>query len=123
MRKTKAEREREAQAAIEQARRISAARRWTDDSDIEPDVPPPSGFNELTTGWVYNAYARRIDVACSSSVSHAIGRTDRTTTQGARALYSTRERALRALRVALERQFAEELAKVDALLERELISV
>jgi hypothetical protein len=30
------------------------------------------------------------------------------------ALYSTRERALRAMRVALEREFAAELAKIDA---------
>lgn len=95
------------------ADQIRAALHWSDDSDVRPDVPVPDR-NELTTGWTFNAYARRVDVACSSSAFHAVGRTDKTTTQQPLALYSTRERALRALRVALEREFAEALAKVDA---------
>ena len=111
---TKAEIAAQAAAAeVERQARIRAALHWTDDADIAPDVPPPSGQG-LTTGYMFNAYSRRVDVACSSSVFHAIGRTDRTTTQRPIWLYSTRARALHALRVALERQFAEELAKIDA---------
>jgi hypothetical protein len=115
MRKTKAATLAE-QQATERAR-ISAALHWSDDSDIAPDVPPPERWNELTTGWTFNSYGRRVEVACSSSVYHAVGRTDKTTAQRPLSLYSTRERALRALRVALEREFATELAKIDRLLE------
>ena len=105
-------------AEQESAQRERAALCWTDDSDIAPDVPPPKGWRELSTGWVFNVYLRRVDVACSGPASHAVGRTDQTTSQRPMHLYSTRERALRALRVALEREFAKELAKIDAQLER-----
>lgn len=71
------------------------------------------------TGWLFNAYSRRVTVACSSSISHAFGRNDQTTTQGSAHLYSTRARALRALRVAMEREFAAALAKVDMEIEKE----
>lgn len=112
MRKSKAA---AAQAADEQrVSREQAALRWTDDSDVAPDVPPPSDWDALTTGYVFNAHARRVDVACSSSISHAIGRVDRVTSQRPIALYSTRSRALRALRVALEHEFAAALTRVDA---------
>ncbi len=100
------------QEAAERAR-ISEALRWSDASDIYPDVLPPERYNELTTGWVFNAYSKRVDVACSSPVSHAIGRTDKTTTQHPIRLFSTRERALRALRGSLELEFATALAKID----------
>lgn len=103
--------------AAEAARQIQvcAALHWTDDNDIAPDVPPPTGWNELTTGWTFNAYARWIDVACSSSFAHAVGRTDKTTAQNSRALYSTRARAVRALRCAVERECAELLLKIDGM--------
>jgi hypothetical protein len=102
--------------AAEQAARELAALHWSDDNDIAPDVMPPDKWDQLSTGWVFNVYSRRIDVACSSTVHHAVGRTDKTTTQQPIRMYSTRERALRALRVALEHEFAAELAKIDALL-------
>jgi hypothetical protein len=112
MRKSKATVAAEQQEA--QQAQIRAALRWSDDADIAPDVPPPPAWREMTTGWTFNAYSQRVEVACSSAASHSVGRTDKTTTQQPLALYSTRERALRALRVALEREFAAELAKIDA---------
>ncbi len=114
MRKTKAAKQAEQEA--EERARIRAALHWTDDADTTADVPPPEGWNELTTGYTFNVYSRRVDVACSSPINHAVGRTDRTTAQRSLALYSTRERALRALRVALEQEFAAELAKIDELI-------
>ena len=109
MRKTKATVLAEAAERV----RISEALHWTDASDIAPDVPPPEGWDELTTGWTFNAYSRRVEIACSSYGLHAVGRTDKATSQKPIALYSTKARALRALRCALEQEFATELAKID----------
>lgn len=118
MKKSKATIVAEEQARAASAARIRAALRWTDDTDIGPDVPPPALWEPLTTGWVFNTPYRSVDVACSSFILHAVGRTDKTTSQNPIALFSTRGRALRALRVALEREFAAELAKVDQMLEQ-----
>lgn len=112
---TKAERERQEQGV--QEARIRTALRWTEPAP-GPDVPPPDGFG-LSTGYLFNTYTNRVDVACSGPVSHAFGRTDRTTTQGARRLYSTRLLALQALRNAVERECAERLAAIDQQIEQE----
>lgn len=87
---------------------LVAALRWTE--PIAPDVPIPEG-QKLSTGWVtgYN----RVDVACSSSIFHSYGRTDKTTCQSPCKLFSTKLRALKALRYEMERRFAGELARVD----------
>jgi hypothetical protein len=101
-------------AAREYEERVRAALRWTGEAP-SPDVPPPTD-NSLTTGWLFSVHGQRVDAACSDAVSYAYGRTDRTTTQGSRALYSSRRLALQALRAAMERKFAEELARIDVLL-------
>lgn len=95
--------------------RIRASLHWTEPAD-GPDVQPPTGSG-LVTGYLYNAYTNRVDVACTSSVTHAFGRDDKTTTQHPRSLYSTRLRALLALRNAVERECAERLAKIDRMIE------
>lgn len=115
-RKSKATIEAEARAAAEQAAREAAALRWTDDSDIAPDVAPPDRYDVLSEGYYIIVSARRVVIACSSSVAHGIGRADKTNSRDSIWLYSTRERALRALRCAMEREFAAELAKIDAQL-------
>ena|ERR1051325_639452 len=112
---TKAERERQEREANEA--RFRAALRWTEPAP-GPDVAPPER-GELSTGYLFNAHTNRVDVACSSSVSHAFGQTDRTTTQGPRYLYSTRLPALRALRNAVERECAGRLAEIDRQIEQE----
>ena len=105
----------------QQMEMLHAALRWSDDTDLLPDVPPPSIMYppELTTGWVFNTYTRTVEVACSSAISHTVGQTDRVRSQGPRSLYSTRIRALLALRSALEHEFAAALAKIDALIEQQ----
>lgn len=101
---------------LERESRIRAALHWTEVAE-GPDVQPPTGFNELATGYMFNVYSLRVDSACSSAASHAIGRTDKTTSQRSLALFSTRLRALRALRNAAERRCAEQLADIDRMIE------
>lgn len=101
---------------------IAYALRWSDLTTIKPDVPPPKSggsLGALTKGWLYNDYSGFVMPACSSSLHHAIGNVGdkrpppKTTSQGPRALYSTEVLALKALRQALERKYAESLASVD----------
>lgn len=106
----------------EQAResRIRAALHWTEEApgpDVQP--PPQEKWSELATGHMFNAYTLRVDVACTSRVSHAIGRTDKADSQRPMQLYSTRLLALHALRNAVERECAEKLAKIDQMTEEE----
>lgn len=119
-RKSKAQIELEKKLSEERKLRIREALRWSDHSDIDRDVPPPSGWNDLSTGWVDNPRARRVEVACSSVVYHSIGRIDKTTAQRPMSLHSTRLRALRALRAGMEHEFAEELMRVDLMIEEEM---
>ena len=97
----------------------AAALRTT--GDVAPDVPPPSSGG-LSKGFAVVAetsdYAR-VEPACSSSVHHGTGQQDKTTTQGPRHLYSTKEMALKALRRAVERHCAERLRRVDRMIEEE----
>ena len=109
------------QATQQQTARVRAALRWTEQAP-PPDVLPPEhvyGDTGLSTGYIFNVYKPSIDVACSSSASHTIGRLDRTTSQRPLRLYSTRLLALQALRNAMERDFAEKLAAIDAQIEQE----
>ena len=93
------------------------ALRWTE--AVETDVPVPErsyGNTEgLAKGFLFNDSLGnpRVEKACSSSMNHAFGQDDRTTTQRPRRLYSTRLLALKALRYALEKKCAETLLRID----------
>lgn len=107
------------QAAFEELH-VRLALRFTE--PLEPDVPPPGqsgNWNQLTTGWVFNSFNRKVDCACSSSVNHAVGSTTKTSTQQPRHLYSTRLLALKALRAVKEREYAEALRSIDLGIEAE----
>ena len=93
--------------------RVLAALRWT--APVEPDVPPPTRSDQLTRGWI--AIANRVEPGCSSSIYHGSGTMNKTTSQGARALHSTKLRALRAMRNIVERDAAQRLAQIDAQIE------
>lgn len=97
--------------ALQTKLQVAYALHWT--SEVKPDVPPPIGVG-FTAGWLFNSYSKTVTPACSTSVSHGTGEDPRPTTQGARSLYSTKVRALRALRHAMEQQYAEALASIDA---------
>lgn len=103
------------QAEMQQLRdelRLAKALRFTE--EVATDVPLPShSMNGLTTGWTFNSYNDRVEVGCSSSTSHSFGRNDKTTAQHPLALYSSKLRALRALRASVERIVAKRLADID----------
>lgn len=111
--------------ALRKEVRIARALRFSE--PVEPDVPIPSGFSELSTGFYVWANGPdrvhhrsvAVDVACSSSSGHAFGSTAKTNSQGPRRLYSSRLLALKAGRADLARQCAESLAWVDEQIEKE----
>lgn len=98
-----------------------------------PDVKPPSGIFEFANGWtftensIYPSTPKAYEAWTESSY-HGDGhrdpdapRTQRrpSASHGARWLFSTKLRALYALRRALERKFAAVLAEVDLAIEIE----
>lgn len=92
-------------------------------SSQEPDIPIPACFSDLAKGWLPIAGSTdsaRVEPACSSSINHANGRTDRTTTQGPRRLYSTRLLALSQLRYEAEQSAAHRLRRIDRMIEQEM---
>ena len=99
------------------------ALRWTASIETDVSVPESSYGNTegLAKGFLFNDYlgGPRVERACSSSVGHAFGQDDRTTTQNPRRLYSTRLLALKALRYALEKKCAEKLLEIDRQIQKE----
>jgi hypothetical protein len=107
------------QAEMERLLTLSALRMT---SPVGKDLPPPildGPRDTLTKGWDYNVHTVRVEPCCSSSLYHNWGSWEKTTTQQPRALYSTKMKALMALRHALELRCAAELRKVDRMIEEE----
>lgn len=98
-------------AAIERAEML-AALRWT--APVERDVPIPELFGSETSGWDFNKHSREVFRAWSGSVRNGFGaKYGGSASQGGRALFSTRQRALAALRYAMECEYASALLRVD----------
>lgn len=97
---------------------MQAALRFT--QDVERDLPPPQNFSGLSKGWNYNASLSyfRVEKACSSSVGHGDG-WERTCSQCPLSLFTTKLKALMAMRRELEQECAKILAKVDLQIEEE----
>lgn len=107
-------------AAAKKAVIVARALNWSE--PVLPDVPVPKGSVE-TTGYLYNDHSHCVIYARSSSLYHATSwdrMPAKTTSQGSRSLYSTKLLALRALRHAMEKRFADELAEVDIQIQQEL---
>lgn len=104
------------QAEMERLK-VRAALHWT--PEVLPDVPPPEHGGTLTKGWavVGRGSYGHVDVACSSATSHALGYTDKTTSQQPISLYSTRLLALRAWRHQIEQECAKRLREIDRAIE------
>lgn len=81
---------------------------------IAPDVNPPEGSGKLSKGYWYNSYNMEVGRGCSSHGSHSTWSDDKTTIQGARALYSTKRLALLALRSEVELQNMERIERINA---------
>lgn len=111
--------------ALREQRAIERAMRFT--RDVEPDVPIPSGW-EMSSGYIpivsaFSIIGLPLDVeeACSSAVSHGLRSKTKTSTQGAKRLYSTRLLALMAGRRTLELTFAKRLALADRAITEEIV--
>lgn len=105
-------------AAILEAK-INRALRWSDVPYVERDVPLPESMG-YSSGWDCFAYKDtfRVQEAWSSSTSHGTGPVPKPGvysggSQDGKLLYSTRERALRAVRCDVEMRFARVLAAID----------
>jgi len=103
--------------AIDRAETL-AALRWT--APVEKDVPPPKdgGYSE---GWIYNAHSFVVERGWSDSVSHGSGEAPergkyRIGSQNARWMFSTKAKAVAAMRHELENMAAEKLLKCDRIL-------
>jgi len=108
------------QREFERLKTMLALKHWP---EVLPDVAPPTScvdsFGKLTTGYIFNTHSKTVCVACSSSISHAIGSTDKTTSQQPIWLYSTKKLALQAMLHELSMRFANEMRQVEKMLEAE----
>ena len=89
---------------------------------VEPDVMPPSpgeARDRLSIGWHFNSYTRNVGMGCSSYGYHSTSSTTKTDTQQAKAFYSSKMLALRAMRYELETRLCRELRSVDIMIEKE----
>ncbi|MGZ5222021.1 MAG: hypothetical protein ACXWC7_18190 [Chitinophagaceae bacterium] len=97
-------------AAILRAETL-AALRWT--MPDKPDIPIPK--DGMTTGWLYSLVSRKVYEAWSHSKFHGdmpyMPKYEQY--KNGAALYSTKARALAALRHAMEEQAASDLLAVD----------
>lgn len=86
---------------------------------VLPDLDPPNTFNGLVKGYLFNEYTCQVKESCTSSVYHSYGTNEKTTTKGAKKLYSTRKKALQGLRYAVQLKFAQQLYNIDKEIEQE----
>lgn len=104
----------EFQAAIDRADTL-AALRWT--APVERDVfPPKDGYTE---GWDFNSYTKTAHAGWSSSIHHGTGPAPQdskrhyTASQNPRRMFSTKAKALAALRHEVEKNTAADLLAID----------
>jgi len=112
----------EMDAAIERAE-LLAALRWT--APVQPDVAPPQSGGGYTEGWVFNAYSSTVQLEWSGSVLHGSGPAPRDgkrascASQRSQWMYSTKAKALAAMRHEVERESARKLLAIDKRLRDE----
>jgi hypothetical protein len=108
-------------AMLEEALRQAAFRRT---APIQRDVPAPRAWSAgYTEGWDFNSYSLEVLPRWSSCVGHgsgpapAAGARHISGSQGGRDLFSTKERALQAMRWEVEEKAATDLRKIDRAIE------
>lgn len=114
-------------AALEQELRVAKALRWSN-ADVPAMIPPPKDTGTYVNGWRFSLHKGfihgSIHKAWSDCASHGLGEwreegaKHRLGSQGGVPVYPSRHAALVALRQAFERQCAERLAEIDAMIER-----
>lgn len=109
--------EREQMQQLEHDLRIAKALRFTE--PVESDVAIPETLPEIRNGYDFNIHAERVDLACTSAINHSFGQHGKTTSQRPCRLFSSRLLALKALRHAMELEFARRLAAIDTQISQE----
>lgn len=105
------------QALVEELK-MKMALRWTE--KVEPDIPPPKTYDEeLSKGFIFNAYAGTVSRGCSSNIYHSVHSDKETNSHDSIWLYSSRKLALRAMRHEMELQYARKLREIDKQIEME----
>ena len=95
------------------------ARAWRLTQPVDCDIAIPTYTEGLVKGWSLNAYSDRVDVSCSTSIHHSVWKNDETRSQGAISQYSTKLRALHALRYEVEQLCIDRLVKIDQMIAEE----
>ena len=94
--------------------------------NVEKDLAPPStemvGFN-IVNGYSFNMSSQIVSKSCSSCLSHSYGNWNDTKSRQPIEQFSSKLRALKALRYALEEDVAKQLRQVDKQIERELLEI
>lgn len=109
--------EKEAFSELKREALLNKSLRWTDGDD-SPDLPRPSNYDSYVNGWSINLYRGAVYKSWSSSVFHGDGHVadgirPKSASHKGIAQYSTKVKALIALRRKLELSFASSLADID----------
>lgn len=106
-------------AAIAEAE-INRALRWSD-YETERDLLKPATFDGYVNGWSFNTHCEEVYQSWSGSVTHGNGwvldgKRPSYGSQNGISQFSTKEKALKAMRREMERKFAKALASVDRMI-------
>lgn len=115
--------EKEALEEAQRAASVNRALRWSD-YDSEPDLSTSDIGDGYVNGWSFNQHGLRVYKSWSSSIAHGEGwavdgKRPGYASQRSIPQYSTKERALKALRRKVEQDFAEKLAAIDSHIKSE----
>ncbi|MDT4321872.1 hypothetical protein [Klebsiella aerogenes] len=96
---------------------INRSLRWSDYS-ADKDVGAPDDYREYVNGWSINTSTMRVYKTWSSAIYHGDGwvfdgKRPSHASQNPISQYSSKEKALRALRHYMEMKFAEALYEID----------
>lgn len=69
----------------------------------------------VARGWFQNSHSKRVTYGCSNGVSHNT-EGDATSTQQAGQMFAAKIDALKAMRIEITERYADDLAKLDALI-------
>jgi len=84
---------------------------------VEPDILPPTDWNEIRNGWRFNTHSKSVEKACTGANAHNDWGWDATRSQGATPLYSSRALAYKAMLYELSSQAASDLRSVERIME------
>lgn len=109
-------------ARLERDLKISRAFKFTD--LIEPDVRHSGDLGVIIKGWVYNTFNHKVRPAMTKANSHYEGSHEYVEGMGgwsqqAIRMYSSKLLALKAMRAEIEREYANDLAVIDEVIEKE----